>query len=132
MLAWIADKNKRDEAFKKSNKFGFTNFRINEKQINFLENFSLRFLECAIFLALELSPSSLHLLLWLESIQNQHKDSDIDSDIKSIIDDYQWFIDHTQVESQRMLAWIADKNRVFQNLIISFAKNIGSKLSVCS
>ncbi|CAC9468989.1 hypothetical protein BSPLISOX_2555 [uncultured Gammaproteobacteria bacterium] len=47
----------------------------------------------------------------LESIQNQHKDSDIDSDIKSIIDDYQWFIDHTQVESQCMLAWIADKNK---------------------
>jgi hypothetical protein len=49
----------------------------------------------------------------LESIQNQHKDSDIDSDIKSIIDDYQWFIDHTQVESQHMLAWIADKNKTF-------------------
>jgi hypothetical protein len=32
----------------------------------------------------------------LESIQNEHKDSDIDSEIKSIIDDYQWFIDHTQ------------------------------------
>jgi protease II len=34
-----------------------------------------------------------------------------DSKIKSIIDDYQWFIDHTQVESQCMLAWIADKNK---------------------
>lgn len=46
----------------------------------------------------------------LKSIQNKHKNSDIDSEVKSIIDDYQWFINHTQVKSEQMLLWIGDKN----------------------
>jgi hypothetical protein len=31
MLAWIADKNKRDEAFKKSNKFGQNIYNVLKK-----------------------------------------------------------------------------------------------------
>ncbi|CAC9625784.1 hypothetical protein [uncultured Gammaproteobacteria bacterium] len=47
----------------------------------------------------------------LKSIQNQYKGSDISSEIQSIIDDYQWFINHTQVESQEMLSWIVDSKK---------------------
>jgi hypothetical protein len=47
----------------------------------------------------------------VKSIQNQYKGSDISSEIQSIIDDYQWFINHTQVESQEMLSWIVDSKK---------------------
>jgi predicted nucleotidyltransferase len=45
----------------------------------------------------------------LQSIQKESKNSKIKSNIQNIIDDYQWFINHTQVESETMLLWIADK-----------------------
>jgi len=47
----------------------------------------------------------------LKSIQSQHKDSNIASEIQNIIDGYQWFIDHTQVDSEKMLDWIANKEK---------------------
>lgn len=45
----------------------------------------------------------------LQSIQENPKNSDLVSDIQDIIDDYQWFINHTQVDSKEMLDWIENK-----------------------
>jgi len=110
-----------------------------EKIVTHSKNFKLQFsrkLTCFSFI-FQLASSSgtinekdildIALMTPLERINQLKRDvSGIDNQVQKILDLYNWFLDRTQIPSEKMLEWLSDKN--LRNVAFDKGREFGDEL----